>query len=158
MDRRFTFDHYSRQIKTLRARGSKGSGTSRHVESQDNVTPRNETDGSTQALLKETENLLEKWKHPEPYAFPTAPGGQFTTASTGQPARRLNRRSVQLTPHKARNTKETCQHQSLTVRIPDRGTTTRGYLSTDANTTSSTPTTQVLGADPIHAVPQNLSR
>ncbi|EPE03689.1 lyr family protein [Ophiostoma piceae UAMH 11346] len=26
-------------------------------------------------LLKETEKLLEKWKHPEPYAFPTAPGG-----------------------------------------------------------------------------------
>lgn len=28
-----------------------------------------------QALLKETEKLLEKWKHPDPYVHPTAPGG-----------------------------------------------------------------------------------
>jgi len=28
-----------------------------------------------QALLKETEKLLENWKHPDPYAAPTAPGG-----------------------------------------------------------------------------------
>ncbi|KAK4041036.1 hypothetical protein C8A01DRAFT_15187 [Parachaetomium inaequale] len=27
------------------------------------------------ALLKETEKLLEKWKHPDPYVHPTAPGG-----------------------------------------------------------------------------------
>ncbi|KAG5982657.1 hypothetical protein E4U55_001567 [Claviceps digitariae] len=27
------------------------------------------------ALLKETEKLLEKWKHPDPYIPPTAPGG-----------------------------------------------------------------------------------
>ncbi|KAG7284096.1 hypothetical protein NEMBOFW57_010457 [Staphylotrichum longicolle] len=27
------------------------------------------------ALLKETEKLLEKWKHPDPYCHPTAPGG-----------------------------------------------------------------------------------
>ncbi|KAJ4291496.1 hypothetical protein N0V88_006093 [Collariella sp. IMI 366227] len=27
------------------------------------------------ALLKETEKLLEKWKHPDPYCAPTAPGG-----------------------------------------------------------------------------------
>ncbi|KAL5408217.1 hypothetical protein PMIN06_000462 [Paraphaeosphaeria minitans] len=26
-------------------------------------------------LIKETENLLEKWKHPDPYRPPTAPGG-----------------------------------------------------------------------------------
>ncbi|KAL2163657.1 hypothetical protein VTH06DRAFT_5715 [Thermothelomyces fergusii] len=26
------------------------------------------------ALLKETEKLLEKWKHPDPYVHPTAPG------------------------------------------------------------------------------------
>ena len=33
-------------------------------------------DGITaQALLKETEKLLEKWKHPDPYCHPTAPGG-----------------------------------------------------------------------------------
>ncbi|KAF4624093.1 hypothetical protein G7Y89_g14081 [Cudoniella acicularis] len=27
------------------------------------------------ALFKETEDLLEKWKHPDPYHAPTAPGG-----------------------------------------------------------------------------------
>ncbi|KAH7138352.1 hypothetical protein B0J11DRAFT_514182 [Dendryphion nanum] len=27
------------------------------------------------ALIKETEALLEKWKHPDPYRPPTAPGG-----------------------------------------------------------------------------------
>ncbi|CAI9625992.1 unnamed protein product [Alternaria burnsii] len=26
-------------------------------------------------LIKETENLLDKWKHPDPYRPPTAPGG-----------------------------------------------------------------------------------
>jgi hypothetical protein len=28
-----------------------------------------------QAIIKETEDLLEKWKHPDPYRAPTAPGG-----------------------------------------------------------------------------------
>lgn len=28
-----------------------------------------------QALLSETEKLLESWKHPDPYVHPTAPGG-----------------------------------------------------------------------------------
>ncbi|KAL5084721.1 hypothetical protein Trisim1_011520 [Trichoderma cf. simile WF8] len=28
-----------------------------------------------QALLAETEKLLESWKHPDPYVPPTAPGG-----------------------------------------------------------------------------------
>jgi len=27
------------------------------------------------ALYLETEELLEKWKHPDPYIAPTAPGG-----------------------------------------------------------------------------------
>ncbi|KAI2634533.1 hypothetical protein GGS21DRAFT_107214 [Xylaria nigripes] len=27
------------------------------------------------ALLRETENLLDTWKHPDPYCPPTAPGG-----------------------------------------------------------------------------------
>ena len=30
---------------------------------------------TAQALLKETEKLLEHWKHPDPYCHPTAPGG-----------------------------------------------------------------------------------
>lgn len=29
-----------------------------------------------QELIKETEALLEKWKHPDPYRPPTAPGGE----------------------------------------------------------------------------------
>lgn len=28
-----------------------------------------------QALFQEAEELLEKWKHPDPYIPPTAPGG-----------------------------------------------------------------------------------
>ena len=28
-------------------------------------------------LFEEAEALLEKWKHPDPYHAPTAPGGQF---------------------------------------------------------------------------------
>lgn len=28
-----------------------------------------------QALIEETEGILEKWKHPDPYRPPTAPGG-----------------------------------------------------------------------------------
>lgn len=31
-----------------------------------------------QVLIQETENLLEKWKHPDPYRPPTAPGGEFS--------------------------------------------------------------------------------
>ena len=30
---------------------------------------------TAKALLQETEELLEKWKHPDPYRPPTAPGG-----------------------------------------------------------------------------------
>lgn len=33
-----------------------------------------------QELLKETEKLLEKWKHPEPYCPPSAPGGLLSRA------------------------------------------------------------------------------
>jgi hypothetical protein len=28
-----------------------------------------------QLIIEETQNLLEKWKHPDPYRAPTAPGG-----------------------------------------------------------------------------------
>ncbi|RMZ90255.1 hypothetical protein DV736_g2514, partial [Chaetothyriales sp. CBS 134916] len=31
--------------------------------------------GVAQILFNETEKLLEKWKHPDPYTPPTAPGG-----------------------------------------------------------------------------------
>ncbi|KAH8891692.1 hypothetical protein GQ53DRAFT_746697 [Thozetella sp. PMI_491] len=37
---------------------------------------RNVTDPRKQrGLLKETEKILEMWKHPEPFVYPTAPGG-----------------------------------------------------------------------------------
>ncbi|THV48698.1 hypothetical protein BGAL_0232g00020 [Botrytis galanthina] len=32
-------------------------------------------DTKEEALFRETEDLLEKWKHPDPYRPPTAPGG-----------------------------------------------------------------------------------
>jgi NADH dehydrogenase (ubiquinone) 1 beta subcomplex subunit 9 len=31
-----------------------------------------------QALFQEAEDLLEKWKHPDPYHAPTAPGGSLS--------------------------------------------------------------------------------
>ncbi|KAF4497659.1 NADH dehydrogenase (ubiquinone) 1 beta subcomplex 9 [Fusarium agapanthi] len=34
-----------------------------------------DADSDAQALLTETEKLLESWKHPDPYTPPTAPGG-----------------------------------------------------------------------------------
>ncbi|KAG9501446.1 hypothetical protein J7337_007134 [Fusarium musae] len=33
-----------------------------------------DADSDAQALLTETEKLLESWKHPDPYTPPTAPG------------------------------------------------------------------------------------
>jgi len=33
----------------------------------------------SQALFQETEDLLEKWKHPDPYHAPTAPGGKISS-------------------------------------------------------------------------------
>lgn len=30
-----------------------------------------------QALFQEAEDLLETWKHPDPYRAPTAPGGEW---------------------------------------------------------------------------------
>jgi NADH dehydrogenase (ubiquinone) 1 beta subcomplex subunit 9 len=32
-------------------------------------------------LLRETEKLLESWKHPDPYRAPTAPGGMGISMS-----------------------------------------------------------------------------
>lgn len=31
----------------------------------------------TQVLIQETQDLLEQWKHPDPYRPPTAPGGEL---------------------------------------------------------------------------------
>ncbi|KAL5470417.1 hypothetical protein PMIN07_001768 [Paraphaeosphaeria minitans] len=40
-------------------------------------------------LIKETENLLEKWKHPDPYRPPTAPGGELSATLPERPRTRL---------------------------------------------------------------------
>lgn len=48
--------------------------TTTATDSHDDCT-RTRADGCKQALITETENLLEKWKHPDPYRPPTAPGG-----------------------------------------------------------------------------------
>lgn len=43
------------------------------------------TDGGTniQILLRETEKLLNEWKHPDPYRAPTAPGGAYRLFDIG---------------------------------------------------------------------------
>lgn len=41
------------------------------------VGGRLQADNGIQALLSETEKLLESWKHPDPYTPPTAPGGML---------------------------------------------------------------------------------
>jgi len=38
-----------------------------------------------QVLFQETEDLLEKWKHPDPYRPPTAPGGTSAYNMGGNP-------------------------------------------------------------------------
>lgn len=35
-----------------------------------------------QVLLRETEKILEEWKHPDPYRHPTAPGGMLTSVES----------------------------------------------------------------------------
>jgi NADH dehydrogenase (ubiquinone) 1 beta subcomplex subunit 9 len=37
---------------------------------------------TAQDLVRETEKLLEKWKHPDPYRPPTAPGGALLIPDT----------------------------------------------------------------------------
>ena len=36
-----------------------------------------------QIIIQETEELLEKWKHPDPYLPPTAPGGESCQSCAG---------------------------------------------------------------------------
>lgn len=66
-----------------------------------------------QALLTETEKLLESWKHPDPYTPPTAPGGKF-----GQPANAVNFVEAIIDSNlQVRSTRETFHHLFLTVSI-----------------------------------------
>lgn len=45
-----------------------------------------------QDLIKETEKLLENWKHPDPYRPPTAPGGEMANPGIRRPRPRLTYR------------------------------------------------------------------
>jgi hypothetical protein len=56
------------------------------------TTTASSTNNLLQELIKETENLLEKWKHPDPYRPPTAPGGSPLPCSSAADA-------VMLTEH-----------------------------------------------------------
>ena len=51
---------------------------------EETVTFQKPADGRIQALLSETEKLLESWKHPDPYVHPTAPGGEQDPNMPGQ--------------------------------------------------------------------------
>ena len=53
-----------------------------------------------QALIAETEKLLESWKHPDPYLPPTAPGGMSWSCLpiTGCPAYNIPRLEVRTKP------------------------------------------------------------
>lgn len=57
--------------------------------------------GRTQVLLRETEKLLENWKHPDPYRAPTAPGGMSSIYAVTKWTDLSNNLS------QAQNTKET---------------------------------------------------
>lgn len=48
-----------------------------------------------QVLFVETEKLLEKWKHPDPYRPPSAPGGETSFPSFPPTARAYDRLAVQ---------------------------------------------------------------
>jgi hypothetical protein len=58
---------------------------------------------SCQVIIKETENLLEQWKHPDPYRPPTAPGGESTRLEMMNSEQCVNE-------YKGRNTSAICPH------------------------------------------------
>ena len=64
-----------------------------------------------QVLLRETEKLLEEWKHPDPYRPPTAPGGMLSMILAAWWADHLH--FVQET-----NGNETCRLGFCLVRSP----------------------------------------
>lgn len=91
------------------------------------------------ALLKETEKLLETWKHPDPYIMPTAPGG---TPVVMQSTIDLEVGTNRAPQQQARNTRETCQHRIWIVSTQHIiARTCSGSLRDD-----STTSTQVLDA------------
>ena len=69
------------------------------VEAGVYASPRRGAQADKQALLTETEKLLDSWKHPDPYTPPTAPGGMSDDAWDGETL-----------TMKDRNTNATCPH------------------------------------------------
>lgn len=69
---------------------------------------------SLQALLKETEKILNTWKHPDPYCHPTAPGGMIISdqETSDDPDNVLT-----VCPLQAPNTSATYHLQCSTVRV-----------------------------------------
>ena len=50
----------------------------------------------SQILFNETEKLLDKWKHPDPYRPPTAPGGMTRSAGSSQLHRKLTTHRLEI--------------------------------------------------------------
>lgn len=59
----------------------------------------------SQLIVEETESLLEKWKHPDPYRAPTAPGGSKYERNLPVPS--TERESSSFCPAKTTNTTRT---------------------------------------------------
>ncbi len=80
-DRRSIFAPFRGEPKRYGSEEAAGMGS----QSRDKgwyAKGRHTTDrASEQGLLKETEKILEMWKHPEPFVYPTAPGGMTTSPS-----------------------------------------------------------------------------
>lgn len=79
-----------------------------------------------QALLKETEKLLDTWKHPDPYIHPTAPGGSLDLAHgdvTKAPGHELTKCAEQ-----APNTREIYPHRLQHANVSTSYPTLAGVL------------------------------
>jgi hypothetical protein len=63
---------------------------------------------SAQLIIEETENLLEKWKHPDPYRAPTAPGGSKWERNLPVPS--TERKSLIASPAKTPQPHEETNH------------------------------------------------
>jgi hypothetical protein len=74
---------------------------------------------SAQLIIEETENLLEKWKHPDPYRAPTAPGGSKWERNLPVPS--TERKSLTALPHHRRQPM-TRGNESLTCLTQRRHT------------------------------------
>lgn len=65
----------------------------------------------SQYLIQQTEEVLEKWKHPDPYVHPTAPGGMLKTGDS-IPERNSDETDIQVP-----STSATCRLRSLLLPL-----------------------------------------